>query len=176
MKTIVKIIFLFGIITLTAFSCNKNPQIPEPGIAIYKTRGDYFNLVDIGMKGDNIFRIPSFRADKYKLIFTDSDTIYKYRYRLINGYILDAEADENYDVFLSLLFKRYLLMEENYIVYSLPEDTLRKYILDKDPYIEFYRETYYPHRFSLENLANDTTGINAIIRNNELEKYFEKIK
>ncbi len=53
--------------------------------------------------------------------------------------------------------------------YALPADTLRKYILDKDPYLEYYRCIT---TFTLE----DSLEIKEIILNGEIEKYFERLK
>lgn len=144
----------------------------EPGISIYKTRGDYFDLVDIGMKADKVFRRSSFSADHSKLIFTNNDTIYRYRLKLINGYILDREADERYDVFLSLTFKKHLNLEREYGLTTLPDDTLKLYILDSSPYTEFYRENGNHKKFDYP----DTAVINSIIRENRIEEFFNRIK
>lgn len=51
----------------------------------------------------------------------------------------------------------------------LPDDTLRKYILDKDPYLEFYECT------TTLNLG-DSVKINQIILRGEIEKYFKRLK
>ncbi len=147
-----------------------------PGISIYKTNGDYFDLVDIGMKGDDIFRTNGYHDNSSRLIFTENDTIYTRRLRLFNGYILDTEADERYDVFLKFTFKEYFLEEEKYDEKLVPDDILRAHILDKNPYVEYYRETTYPKKFLPLDIVKDSAEINNIIRNGELEKYFERIK
>ncbi len=165
-------IFLFISILLWGCGLGKRSTY-GPGIAIYKTNGNYFNLVDVGMKGDKFFRTESFWNRRYntldKLIVEDNDTIYKYRWRLIDGYILDKEADCRYDVFLSLTFKEYLLKEIG-LGQNLSHDTLKKYILDKDPFTEFYSSESKPY-YSI-----DTAEFNSIIRNGELGKYFERLK
>ncbi len=51
----------------------------------------------------------------------------------------------------------------------LPNDILRKYILDKDPYLEVYRCIT-----TLE--LKDSIQINEIIQNGEIEKYFKRLK
>jgi len=147
-----------------------------PGISIYKTNGDYFNMVDMGMKGDRIVRYEGLHGAPYKLTISKDDTVYNRRVYLDDGYVLDTEADERYDVFLNLSFKEYFIMEEKFETLLILKDTLRKYILDKDPYVEFYRETIFHQKFSSLNIMNDTAEINNIIRNGEIEKYFERIK
>jgi hypothetical protein len=157
-------------------SCGKETNDLAPGISIYKTRGDYFNLATIGMKNDEIFRttgyLHSFGKESCKLIVQNGDTINKYRHKLAEGYVLDGEADERYDVFLSLSFKDYLNKEISLNVLTLPHDTLKKYILDRDPYIEFYRNKVDVRRFEME----DSLEINELIKNGTLEAYFEKVK
>ncbi len=155
-----------------------NTQDLPPGISIYKTRGEYFNLVDIGMKGDKIFRTESFWNSRYNtmdnLEIKGNDTIYKYRYKLPNGYILDSSANERYDVFLSITFKQQLNRELSgeHPGTAMPEDTIRKYILDKDPYIEYYRNKTEVKRFGM----SDSIEIKEIVLKGEIDKYFEKIK
>jgi hypothetical protein len=176
-KQLVKIILLFIFYTILYTGCElfKNESI-APGISIYKTRGDYFDLVTIGMKGEIIFRRSSFSLDKYRFIFSDTDTIYKFRIRLINGYILSFEADEKYDVFLDLTFKQHILLEKKTGHNTLSDDTLVNHILDKNPYIEFYRDKADPRRFSNIPENVDTSEINKIIKDGKIEQYFTRIK
>jgi hypothetical protein len=49
MKVIVRLLFFCGVAMLAAFSCEKEPQATAPGLAVYKTKGDYFNNVSVGM-------------------------------------------------------------------------------------------------------------------------------
>lgn len=44
-------VLLFG---LMGAGCKPAPS--DPGISVYKTRGNYYELVTIGMKGNKIFR------------------------------------------------------------------------------------------------------------------------
>jgi hypothetical protein len=149
-----------------------------PGITIYKTKGDYFNLVDVGIKGDKIFRTESFWNARYKsmdkLVIRGNDTIYKGRYKLPSDYILDTDADERYDVFLDITFKEQLYRElsGNHPGNAMPSDTIRKYILDRDPYTEFYRNKTDVKLFTI----SDSIEIKEIILKGEIDKYFEKIK
>ncbi|MFV0590232.1 MAG: hypothetical protein ACK5M7_02505 [Draconibacterium sp.] len=132
------------------------------------------------MKGDEIYRTNSFwnaRYSSYHFIkFINGDTLYTQRYHLGNGYILDTEADERYDVFIDMTHKEHLRREiinsENGVGIAVPHDTLFKYILDKDPYIEFYRNKTGIKRFRL----SDSLEIKQILLDGEIDKFFEKIK
>ncbi len=178
--TVIFLVLLPLGIALFGAGCEKENEDLAPGISVYKTRGDYFNLVDIGMKGDNIFRTNSFwnsRFNSYHFIeFKDGDTIYTQRCHLGNGYILDAEADERYDVFIDMTYKEHLRREiinyENEYGNIITHDTLLKYILDKDPYTEFYRNKVEKKRLYL----SDSLEIKKIILNGEINKYFDKLK
>jgi hypothetical protein len=178
MKTqVLNIVVISLFACILGWSCGLGKDSSRgPGIAIYKTNGDYFNLVDVGMKGDKFIRTESFWNNRYdtfdKMEVVDNDTIYKYRWRLINGYVLDKEADYHQDVFLSLTFKEYLAKEIG-MGKSLSHDTLKKYIIDKDPFTEFYSSKSEPY-YSYYSI--DTAEFNSIIRNGELEKYFERLK
>lgn len=144
-----------------------------PGVSIYKTKGDYFDLVTIGMKDNEIFRTSSFTIEGSKFTFSDNDTIYKYRIKLRNGYVLSGESDSRYDVFLKLSFKDQMKLEKR-IGPTIPFDTLKKYILDSEPYTEFYRDN--SRKFSDRFECVDTAEINNIIKEGEIEKYFTKLK
>jgi hypothetical protein len=165
--TIFKISVILLLFALMGAGCK--PEALYPGISIYKTNGDYYDLVTIGMKGDKIFRTSHLINDDYRFDYTNNDTVYNRRTRLINGYVLDRESSSEYDVFLSLTFKEYMSKETKNGY--LPHDTLYKYIIDKNPYTEYYRESI-SESFSI----SDTAAINELIRKGELEKYFKREK
>lgn len=181
MKKILLKLYVCFLILLIGNGCDLlGSEDQYPGVSIYKTNGDYFNLVDIGMKGDQIYRSNKFwnsRSNSYHFIeFKNNDTVYTQRYRLDNGYILDGEADERYDVFLNMTHKEYLKREMlnhgSGLGAYVPNDTLHKYVLDKDPYIVFYRNRTEVKRFYIR----DSLEIKEIVKNGEIDKYFEKIK
>ena len=110
------------------------------------------------------------------LEFRSNDTVYTQRYRLQNGYILDSEAGLDHDVFVDLTHKEHLRREiinsDLGLGIAIPHDTLRKYILEQDPYIEFYI-----NRTDVKRLyIRDSLEINEIIKNGEIDKYFKKLK
>jgi hypothetical protein len=164
------------IINLICTSCEPwfKPVLP-PGISIYKTNGDYFDHTDIGMKGDRIFRTSIYIQDGNKFIISETDTIYKYRFKLVNGYVLDFAADSRYDVFLDLTFKQQMALEKNYSG-GIPTDILKSHILDKDPYSVYYRDTSEPRLFGQTIESVDTSELNQIIRDGKLDQFFEKLK
>lgn len=170
--------FIIMIITLS-YGCEifDNESLP-PGISIYKPKGDYFDLVDIGMMGDKIYRTNSYWNERYEsfnyMEIRGDDTVYTCRYKLPDGYILDSDANEQNDVFLNITFKEQLYRElsGNHPGAAMPHDTIRKYILDKDPYIEFYRNRTNVKLFSI----SDSLEIKEILLKGEIDKYFKKIK
>lgn len=177
MKTQYSILLLFVLF----LGCDLlETELQYPGVSIYKTRGDYFNLVDIGMKGDKIYRTNMFwnsRYNSYHFIeFKNNDTLYSQRYKLPQGYILDSEAIPKYDVFLDMTHKEHLrreiLNDELGLGVAVPHDTLIKYILDKDPYTEFYQNRTDVKRLYLR----DSLEIKRIIENGEIDKYFKQLK
>ncbi len=161
-------------------SCNiLETEDQRPGIALYKAKGDYFDLVTIGMKGNRIYKIPGFWNGRYNAIrgleIKNNDTIYTGRYKLPDGYIL-SYSEGLQSVFINMTFKEYLYREManaregTGIIISM--DTLQKYILDKDPYLEFYRNNTNVKRLNL----SDSLEIREIILNGEIHKYFDKLK
>ena len=172
----------YVIILLTAFfvGCNiLGTEDQAPGIALYKTKGDYFDLVNIGMKGNKIYMLPTYWNPRYNRILNmeikNNDTIYTGRCRLPNGYVLDAGGGLKV-AFLKMTFKEYLQRQitnaESELGVIIPEDTLRKYILDKDPYLEYYQNKTEVKRLKL----SDSLEIREIILNGEIHKYFDKLK
>ncbi len=122
------------------------------------------------MSGDEISANNCWEWDKTLWSGLNEDTICDRRQNGANGYVL-SESDRLTDVYLSLTYKEVLLKEiaMNNPGIPLLDDTLRKYILDEDPYQEFWRCTT-----TLQ--LSDSVKINEIIRNGEIEKYFEQLK
>ncbi|MCK4664519.1 MAG: hypothetical protein KAT68_16740 [Bacteroidales bacterium] len=181
-----KLIYLFIAVMLYASSsCDKikTEEDQYPGVSVYKTRGDYFDKVTVGIiKDENrIFRTPYVRINtpyhSGNLFLTETDTIYKFRKKLVNDYVLDGEGDLEHDAFLNISFKELLIWQEKYGETSFCDDTAWKYMLDKDPYIEFYRAKDNEMFLNpTDTSILDTTGLNQIILENRLEEYFTKLK
>jgi hypothetical protein len=164
-----RLIILILIFPLS-FGCDLiKTEADTPGISIYKTKGDYFNYITVGMKGDEVFRIYHYYSDS-KMIVNKNDTIYRFRWQLPNGYILDAEADERYDVFLNITCKEQFYREMRGVPFTY--DSIRRHIIDKDPYLEYYR-----FRKDLPVMdMDDSLKIRQIVLDGEIDKYFEKVK
>jgi hypothetical protein len=164
------------IINLVCNSCEPFfKPAPPPGISIYKTNGDYFDLVTIGMKEDRIFRTSTFSGEMNWFDIAGGDTIYKFRIKLANDYILDFNADSRYDVFLDITFKQHMALEMIY-PRGIPHEILASHILDKSPYSVYYRDTAEPRRFGYTLDMVDTSDINQIIREGKLDQFFEKLR
>ena len=124
-------------------------------------------------KGDRVFRTYNYWSanDTFvRMAVIGNDTVYERRYKLPNGYVLDSEADERYDVFLNITCKEQFYREMHGVAFT--NDSIKKYIIDKDPYIEYYR-----YRSDLPALyIKDSLIIKQIILDGEIDKYFKKVK
>ena len=122
------------------------------------------------MEGDKIYGTPGIQDTKMKV---DSDTVCNIRAKLVNGYVLGFPDIYGDVVYLDFTFKEFIIWGEKYNEISMLIDTARQYILDKDPYIEMYREKAKgPREFNF----SDTTEMNQIILDGKLEEYFIKLK
>lgn len=177
MKTNLRSFFSFLWLMALMTSCGDlfNNHTDAPGISVYKTKGDYFYLTTIGMKEDRIFRTSAWAQETSRIIISNTDTIYKNRIRLDNGYILDFEADNRYDVFLDLTFKQHIVLEKKYPG-GIPHEILKSHILDNNPYVEYFNDTSEPRKFNHTVETVDTSELNAIIRDGKLSQYFERLK
>ena len=169
--TILKLSVMFLFLLFMGASCDWMYDSPVLyNVDIYKTRGDYRHLYTIRMSGDEISANNCWERDKVLWSGLNEDTICDRRQNGANGYVL-SESDRLADIYLSLTYKEVVIKEiaMNNPGHALPDDTLRKYILDTDPYLEFWRCTT-----TLQ--LSDSVKINEIIRDGEIEKYFEQLK
>lgn len=162
---------------LTFFSCVKHKYaMTAPGLAVYKTKGDYFNKAFVFMNSSGIYMTPTYYNPRYNLIdsfikITDNDTVYTQRAKLINGYILATEWSKNM-VFLNLTFAEFLKYQIEHNTGSIPVKILKEHILNADPFLELYYDPNRPRKYEL----SDSAEINQMIRNGELGKYFKRLK
>ena len=169
----IKLIYLFiAAMLCSASSCHKSEALYS-GVSVYKARGDYFDKLNVGIKNNKIFRTPYVKVGG-NVIITETDTIWKLRKNLVKDYVLESGGNLKYDAFLDISFKELLIWQEKYGETSFCSDTAWKYMLDQDPYIEFYRAKDNEMFTNEGNL--DTTGLNKIILDGKLEKYFNKLK
>ncbi len=179
LKSSLILLFLLPLsITILGTGCEKDEPEEEqvfstetpPGFSIYKTNGDYFDLVNIGMRDDNIVRTPTFISGD-KLDIEGSKITYKYRTKLEDGYILDREAVYTTDAFLDLTIEEYYNWEIDNETYSMPHDLIEDHILDTSPYTEFWQT-----ESNIESNEFAKSEINELIKNNQLSLYFNKLK
>ncbi len=176
MKTILKILLLSGLMAIMAFSCVKTKYAATaPGLAVYKTRGDYFNNAFVFMNSSGIYGYMGYYNPNGNLIsrfkIEGTDTVYALRIRLVDGYVLADEWSKDM-VFLNWTMNQFLDYEINHHTGYIPIDTLKKHILDANPFIELYCDPNRPRKFEL----SDSAEINQIIKKGELGKYFKRIK
>uniref|UniRef100_UPI0032173E3B hypothetical protein n=1 Tax=uncultured Draconibacterium sp. TaxID=1573823 RepID=UPI0032173E3B len=165
----IKLSVMFLLLLFIVVGCDWMYNSPvKYNVHIYKTKGDYRHFYTIRLSGDENFNL--WTADKTLGSGLNKDTIYIWRQKAVDGYVISGPAKLS-EVYLSLTFKEVLLKEiaMNNPGHALPNDTLQKYILDEDPYLEFWRCTS-----TLQ--LKDSIRINEIIRNGEIEKYFQRLK
>jgi len=167
---------VFSFIVIMAFISCTSKEDTEPGLTIFKTKADYFNNVCIKLNENGSINLNPI----YGLIYRDldvseiTDSTYFGLTRLNGGYVLAEGASyaEVNGTYLSMSIVDLVLFQKLNNVPQVPDDTLLKYVIDTDPYLEFYYDGNHPRKYEL----TDTALINEIIRNGELEKYFVKVK
>ena len=165
------------ILLIIIFSCDKIPtEADYKGVSLYRTKGDYFENVVVWMSKDEgkIAGKPGFPLRN--LYITETDTINRNRARIVDGYVLDGEGTLR-DAYLSITYKEYLLWLERYDELSFPDDTIWKYMLDLDPYLELWRakdnEAFLGYTV---NSKLDTVGLKQIILDGRIEEFFTRLK
>ena len=167
MKAKILVTGLFAIIILNVSTCKDEDDdcygCDVPKFQLYKLRCDYTKNVCVAMN-----------KDKSRIVGTPSpdspagDTAC-HPITLINGYYLDYNC--NYGVNSAYL----TITREEFItwVYEIPVDSYKYYLLDADPYLEYYVTSY---KVPNDSCSLDTLCLNNLIRNNDIEKYFERLK
>lgn len=154
-----KRVISYILIVLCFYSCEEKGMHEDLSFMIYKTQNDYFNNVPVylNVNGDKIEGLPNRNVTN------------RYPQKLRNGYNLHSAITVN-SGFISLTNGEYSNLDKVPI-----RDTLYKYLIDKNPFIEFYKTDYNGNGFYSDN-GIDTVRINQIIANGELEMYFERLK
>ena len=125
---------------------------------VYKTEADYSENVSVVLSNDKS-RITSFYGPGEESIY--------FPIALANGYYLHKSIDAN-SAFLSISEEEYLDLGH------IPStDSLYSLIIDDDPFLEFYK---YDGSGLYTDNGIDTIHINQLIINNNLEKYFKRVK
>jgi len=158
-------------------SCDKiSTEADYKGVSLYRTKGDYFENVVVWMSrdGDKIAGNPAFPLSNLNI--TKTDTINRNRARIVDGYVLDGEGTLR-DAYLSFTYKEYLLWLERYDELSFPVDTVWKYMLDLDPYLELWRaKDNEAFTANSEVSKLDTVDLKQIILDGKIEEFFTRLK
>lgn len=135
----------------------------EPHWQLYKLRGNYIENVCVMMDKEKT------RIKGYPSTDSNAGDTSCHPLPLINGYYLDQGC--NYGVNSAYL----TITREEFInwIYEVPADSYKNYILDKDPYLEYYISNF---KFPSDTCDLDTLCLNNLIRNNTFEIYFDRIK
>ena len=145
-------------------SCRKN-YCPDPTpIHVYKTVADYSGKVSVKLSDDKtkIVQAPGPNDIRHPGYET---------HHLVQGYLLNGICSGKNLAFLSIDKADYA----TWPVYP-GADSLYKLIIDFDPLIVSYYNCGEKFLLDLENGGIDTALINQIIKDGELDKYFERLK
>ena len=162
-----KTIILFSVVIILLLSnfssCEKRVD-PDLACKVYKTKGDYFNLVPILLSEDKtkILAVPD--PSDLCHIYKD-DSIWQKPSRLLNDYLLDHRGIWLNVAFLDMTYEEYMVYSDTLV----PLESILTIIKDDDPLLEFYYDEE-------GKVGRDTTVINNLIKKGELEKYFTRLK
>jgi len=151
------LIFIF---ILSAFSCETG-KVRDTTIWIYKTKKDYSKNVPVRLS-----------PDKTKIMAVPGNLNPRWPVLLIDSFYLGGSMGPNTG-YVSLSIEDY-----NKLKIKPSNDSLYKLLIDKDPFIEFYQRNDDDGMFHNENGAwgIDTAFINDLIRKDQLEEYFVRLK
>lgn len=179
---ILKLSFITLLLAIMGAGCKKEEDLSyldenikfyptTPGFSVYKTKKDYFFNVPISPYM-NTYHTPEIKENSMYITMYKGNYYYNERCRLINGYVVDSACgDDSY--FTSLSFDTYirekLSPEFNQ---GAPNPKVISSIIDQDPFVEFY--------YSEKNVESKNgftiSELNQLIKENQLEKYFKKLK
>jgi hypothetical protein len=145
----------------------------SPGLAIYKTRGDYFNLVDLKLDSlNNTTMVRSYiTGDPRVLIDKDGNMTFNNRWRLKSGYIVAKEVWLEYS-FTNITLKEYVDYTTKHNSGAWTVEMLLPRIIDRDPFL-----TYYYFNGLYQGEKKFTLGeLNEMIENGTIEEQFTKLK
>lgn len=144
---------VLGFCVVFIISCDFGLEV-DRSVHVYKTKGDYSLYVPIELSSD-------------KSRITSAPGRCGPPQNLVNGYFLGNTMGVN-TAYLSLTIEEYNSYEP-----LLGVDSLYKYIMEDDPFLEYYRG-------DIGSVSNDhgidTTFINTLILEDRLTEYFEKVK
>lgn len=181
MKTISFLLAVF-VIPIIFVSCNKDELDyadesiiinSEPDISIYKTNGDYFQFVYIGIDSiENITMSPAYTAiSPFINIDKNGNVIYTQRWKLKTGYIVCKEMRYKDMAFTNITFQE-LIEYTNNNGGDIPDNWFKTRIIDKNPFTEYYWFDGLNHQTQEFTLGQ----INKMIETGTIETVFKKIK
>ncbi len=149
----------FILIGFLISSCEKDGEFET--LWVYKTKADYSDKVTVKLASDKK-RVTAFPGPW--------DIDYRWPIKLNNGYYLNG-------VFGGINTGITKLTKEEYSDYpvALGSDSLYKLLIDKDPFTEFYEFEDKDNVFDSDT-GIDTIKLNQLINENNLEKYFIRLK
>jgi hypothetical protein len=163
---ITEILAGFLLLTYLGFSCRDDKDRNcdcDFNYILYKPKGDYNSKVAIFMNASKS-RIIGYPGYDGRAGDTTCHPLV-----LLNGYFLDMGCTYGINsAYLDVDRKDYLNFQ-----LTVTADSFIYYILDKDPFLEYYESKYI---FPNDTLQVDTVSLNKIIRNNEIETFFTKLK
>jgi hypothetical protein len=156
-------IILVSSVLLLLSSCDR-VGVTGDEIKIYRTRADYSRNMFVTLNTDKT-AVSAFPG-------LDDIELTRLPQKLAKGYYLGTSRNgENgiRSVVTSLTIDTYT----SYV----SADSLFKLVIDNDPFVEYY----YTQKVSIiefftNDLGIDTVRLNEVINNNELDKYFNKLK
>jgi hypothetical protein len=145
----------------------------SPGIAVYNTKGDYFNLVDLNVDSlNNITMIRSYITGDSRVLMSENGNItFSNRWRLKSGYIVAKEVSIRYS-FTNITLKEYVDYTTKYNSGAWTDEMLLPRIIDRDPFLSFY----YLNGINQSEMKFTLGEINEMLENGTIEKYFTKLK
>jgi hypothetical protein len=181
MKTITFLLAVFTI-SIIFVSCNKDELDytdesiivnSEPSISIYKTKGEYFNYIYVGIDSvENITMSPSYNSnDPCIRIDSHGKVTYNQRWKLKSGYTVCKEMRFNDMAFTNITFQEVIEYTDKNGP-DIPDAWFKSRIIDKDPFTEYY------WLGGLNKPIKEFTlgQINDMIEKGTIETVFTKIK
>lgn len=170
------------VIPLIIVSCNKDEldYADEsivvdnvPAVSIYKTNGDYFNYIYVGIDSiENITMYPAYNSSDPRIsIDSHGSVTYNQRWKLKSGYTVCKEMRFDDMAFTNITFHE-LIEYTDKNGSSVPVSWFKSRIIDKNPFIEYYWLGGLNHQTQEFTLGQ----INKMIENGTLETVFTKIK
>ncbi|MCK4662922.1 MAG: hypothetical protein KAT68_08660 [Bacteroidales bacterium] len=176
MKKIV-IFLLITFFTVSIFTYCIKHEVLAPPYTIYKTKGNYNDLIFIGLSKDKKM-VNSFPGPNGVYVIINEDTIFKIPTILHQGYLLDNKGIPVIEnaAFIDITYKEFSKLDS-----PLSQEEMLNMIIDDDPFTEVWKG----NRGEFKSIAGHFTcpeykaaieKINEIIDNDELDKYFERLK